>query len=164
MSFNPDPNKQAAEVLFSRKTKSPRHPTIYFNNSPIVSLPFTKHLGMILDSNLNFEQHRREKISKANRGIGLIKSLRYDLDRKTLLTIYKSYIRPRLDFRDIIYDRPNVEKFVNNIESIQYHASLAITGGIIGTSMERIYQELELERLRQALLSEIMCLLEYCKR
>ena len=82
MSFNPDPNKQAAEVLFSRKTKSPGHPTIYFNNSPVVSLPFTKHLGMILDSNLNFEQHLSEKISKANRGIGLIKRLRHDLDRR----------------------------------------------------------------------------------
>ena len=83
MSFNPDPNKQAAEVLFSRKTNSPDHPTIYFNNSPVTSLPFTKHLGMILDSNLNFERHLSEKISKANRGIGIIKRLSYVLDRKT---------------------------------------------------------------------------------
>ena len=102
---------------------------------------------MILDSNLNFEQHLSEKIYKANRGIGLIKRLRPDLDRKTLLTIYKSYIRPHIDFADIIYDRPNVETFVNSIESIQYNASLAITGAIRGTSMERIYQELGLERL-----------------
>ena len=147
INCNPDSNKQAAEVIFSRKSKSPGHPTIYFNDSPVVSLPFTKHLGMILDSKLNFEQYLSEKISKANRGIGLIKRLRYDLDRKTLLTVYKSYIRPHLDFGDIIYDRPNVEKFVNNIESIQYNASLAITGAIRGTSMERIYQELGLERL-----------------
>ena len=121
MSFNPDSNKQAAEVIFSCKSKSPGHPTIYFNDSPVVSLPFTKHLGMILDSKPNFEQHLSEKISKANTGIGLIKSLRYDLDRKTLLTVYKSYIRPHLDFGDIIYDRPIVEKFVNNMESIQYN-------------------------------------------
>ena len=147
MSFNPDPNKQAAEVLFSRKTKSPDHPIIYFNNSPVTSVPFTKLLGMTLDSNLIFEQHLSEKIPMENRGIGLIKRLRYVLDRKTLLTIYKSYIQPHLDFGDIIYDRPNVDKFVNTIESIQYNASLAITGAIRGTSMERIYQELGSERL-----------------
>ena len=38
---------------------------------PVVSQPFTKHLGMILDSKLNFNQHLSEKIYKANKGIGL---------------------------------------------------------------------------------------------
>ena len=32
MSFNPDPNKQAIEVLFSQKMNSPIHPPLYFNN------------------------------------------------------------------------------------------------------------------------------------
>ena len=147
MSFNPDPNKQAAEVIFSHKLNQPVQPPVYFNNSPVASQSFTKHLGMILDSKLNFNQHLSEKISKTNRGIGLIKRLRYDLSRKTLITVYKSHIRPHLDYGDIIYDRPNVENFVNRIESVQYNAALAITGAIRGTSRERIYEELGFESL-----------------
>ena len=32
MPFNPDPTKQAEEVVFSRKSHSPKHPDLYFNN------------------------------------------------------------------------------------------------------------------------------------
>ena len=92
--FNPDPNKLAAEVTFSRKTKPDSHPPIYFNNSQVVTQPYTKHLGMVLDSKLNFKQHIDEKICKANRGIGLLKKLNCDLSRKSLLAIYKSFVRP----------------------------------------------------------------------
>ena len=45
MDFNPDPTKQATEVIFSRKNKPVNHPTLYFNNSPVTSAPFQKHLG-----------------------------------------------------------------------------------------------------------------------
>ena len=118
--FNPDPNKQATEVIFSHKTSHQLHPPIYFNNTTVVSQPSTKHLGMILDSKLNFSQHLSEKISKANKGIGLIKRLRYNLSRKHLVTIYKSNIRPHLDYGDIIYDQPHIDTFVNKIEPVQY--------------------------------------------
>ena len=97
MSFNPDPNKTATEVIFSHKSNQPQHPATYFNNFPISSKPFTKHLGMVLDSKLNFDVHLDEKISKANKGIGMLKKLHCDLSRKTLITVYKSFIRPHLD-------------------------------------------------------------------
>ena len=32
MVFNPDPTKQAQEVIFSRKSHSPKHPDLYFNS------------------------------------------------------------------------------------------------------------------------------------
>ena len=32
MAFNPDPNKQAVELVFSQKKKGQTHPSIYFNN------------------------------------------------------------------------------------------------------------------------------------
>ena len=35
MSFNPDPSKQAQEVIFSRKHQKVSHTSIYFNNNPI---------------------------------------------------------------------------------------------------------------------------------
>ena len=89
MSFNPDPNKTATEVIFSHKSIQPQHPTIYFNNFAISSKPCTKHLGIVLDSKLNFHAHLDEKITKANKGIGMLKRLQCDLSRRTLLNVYK---------------------------------------------------------------------------
>ena len=60
-----------------------------------------------LDKKLNFSHHIIEKISKACKAIGVIKKLYYVLPRNSLLTIYKSFIRPHLDYDDIIYDQPN---------------------------------------------------------
>ena len=64
------------------------------------------------------------------------------------MTLYKSFIRPHLDNEDIIYDQPFNKAFRNKIESIQCNACFAITGGIRGTSKEKLYQELDLESLQ----------------
>ena len=54
MSFNLDPNKQAEEVVFSRKLNKPNHPSLNFNNAVVIQSTNHKHLGMILDTKLDF--------------------------------------------------------------------------------------------------------------
>ena len=44
MSFNPDPNKQAQEVIFSRKIKKSAQPPLIFGNSIVIQLITQKHL------------------------------------------------------------------------------------------------------------------------
>ena len=103
---------------------------------------------MYLDEKLNFNHHIYVKILKANKGIEIIKRLSHILPRKSLITIYKSFIRPHLDYCDVIYDQPNNESFCSKIERIQYNAALAITGAIRGTSQTKLYNELGLESLK----------------
>ena len=55
-----------------------------------------------------------------------------------LLTIYKPFIRPHLDYGDIKYDKAFNESFHAKLESRQYNATLAITGGKRGSSTEKI--------------------------
>ena len=69
------------------------------------------------------------------------------LSRKTLLTIYESFVRPNLDCADIIFDKPFKESFKTKIEMIQYQAAFVITGAIKDTSRDRRYQEIGLESL-----------------
>ena len=57
MSFNPDPSKQAQEIIFSRKKMKSSHPSVYFNNIPVSSTSVHKHLGMLLDDKLSYEHH-----------------------------------------------------------------------------------------------------------
>ena len=97
---------------------------------------------MILDSKHNFNNHLSDKICKANKGIGIIRRLYKFLPRASLINIYKAFIRPHLDYGDIIYDNSSNATFSQMIESVQYNAALAITGAIDGSSREKIYQEL----------------------
>ena len=91
MLFNPDPKKPAQEVIFSRKKQVQIHPTVNLNNVEVEKAPYQKHLGIILDEKLNFIQHIDSAISKINKGIAVIKKLRYSLPRKSLITLYKAF-------------------------------------------------------------------------
>jgi len=64
MTFNPDPQKQAVELIFSRRKIVVDHPNISFNNTPVAKVKEHKHLGFILDSNLSFSSHIKLAISK----------------------------------------------------------------------------------------------------
>ena len=105
MSFNPDHNNQAQEVLFSRKIQKSSRPSMIFKNK-IATQAFThKHLRMFFDNKLDFKEHRKSIFSKVNKTIGLLQKLCHILLRPSLLTIYKSFIRPHLDYGGIIYDQ-----------------------------------------------------------
>ena len=102
---------------------------------------------MLLDSCLNFNEHVQNKINKCYKIIGLIKNLSIHLPREALLRTYKSFIRPNLDYGDIIFDKPINQSFKSRIESIEHKACEAITGDTQRTSRERFYRELGLESL-----------------
>ena len=70
-----------------------------------------------------------------------------NLPRNSLLTIYKSFIRPHLDYGDISYDNLNNENFQSKLEKVQHRACLAITSSIKGTARERLYNESGLHSL-----------------
>ena len=57
MQFNPDRNKQAQELYFSKKAGNQKSLDLTFNKSNVASSPSVKHLGMLLDSRLNFNEH-----------------------------------------------------------------------------------------------------------
>ena len=80
MSFNPDPNKQAQEVIFSRKLNKPIHPSLNFNNTVVIQSGTHKHLGMILDTKLDFKEHLKDKLSKISKTIGLLRKLQKNIN------------------------------------------------------------------------------------
>ena len=62
------------------------------------------------------------------------------LPHEPLLTIYESFIRPYLDYCDVIYDQHYNSSFHQKLDSIQYNAVLAMTGTIRGSSRGKLYQ------------------------
>ena len=93
---------------------------------------------MVLDTKLDFNLHLKNVQNKVNKITGLPHKLHDTLPRTSLITIFKSFIRPHLDYGNIIYDRAYNTSFHQNIESIQYNAALAITGAVRRTSREEL--------------------------
>ena len=86
MSFNPDINKQAQEVIFSRKLQKSNHPSLMF----ITQSEIQKRLGTLLDSKLDFKEHIQNVLIKVSKAIELLPKLQNILPRPPLITIYKS--------------------------------------------------------------------------
>ena len=63
-SFNPDPTKQAQEIIFSRKTSKRNHPGLMFNNNIVNLTTIHKHIGMVFDSKLSFDEHLKSVLRK----------------------------------------------------------------------------------------------------
>ena len=61
MSFNPDPQKLAQQVLLSRNIT---HPIIYFNSVQVQRANQQKHLGIIIAAKLNFQFHIDKVLTK----------------------------------------------------------------------------------------------------
>ena len=147
MKFN---TEKTEEVIFSAKRVKPFHPPLSFGNDDVVRKSEHKHLGMILDSKLDFQSHIKAAIQKARRGIGMIRHLSKYVSRDILDQIYKLYVRPHLDYGDIIYHKYDPQmrlNFTQRLEQTQYSAALAVAGAWRGTSRERLYRELGWEDL-----------------
>ena len=59
--------------------------------------------------------------------------------------IYKLYVRPHLNYDDIIYHKYDPEfklDFTKRLESIQHSAALVVSRAWRGTNTDKIYEEL----------------------
>ena len=70
------------------------------------------------------------------------------LPQSSLLTIYKSFFMPHLDYGDVIFDQPYNSSLSDKFKGVQYNFVLAITGVVRGTLKGKLYQELGLESIR----------------
>ena len=83
---------------------------------------------------------------------------------KMLISKWKCpFVRPHLDYGDIIYDQSNNKSFCNKIQykRVQYNAALAITGAIRGTSQTKLHHKLSLESLKFRRWMRRLCM--FCK-
>ena len=140
MLFDLDPSKPAEEVLFSRKKKIQIFPTMSLNNIQVEIASHHQHQSILLNEKLNSKQHIDTAILKIYKSISVIKNSDISTPQKSLITIYKAFLRSLTDYRD--------EPFCEKLESVQYKAALAITGAMQGNSRDKIYQELELDLLK----------------
>ena len=130
----------------SRKRNKPLHPPLVFNTHALHEVASHKQLGVTFSSNLTWTKHISDICIKAGKRVDILANLKYRLDRKTLEILYSSYIRPILEYGDVVWSNCNNED-VTLIEGVQLRAARIVSGAICGTSHARIYEELAWEPL-----------------
>ena len=137
-------------LFFSRKKSDTSHPILYFNNIQIQRQYIQKHLGLSLDEKLSFLEYTDVKIKKATVG----RKLNLLLLHSSLLTVYKCFTRPHLNYGDLIYDQQNLS--FSAIRSNQFNTK-AFTCAIKATLKEKFYLKLSFESLKDRICLRRLC-------
>ena len=80
-----------------------------------------KDLGVTVDYELTFIQHIDDKVAKANSFLGLIRRNFSFLDKNMMLTLYKAFVRPHLEYAQSVWS-PNRQGLINKLEAVQMRA------------------------------------------
>jgi len=142
IKFNPTKTKS---VIFSRKHNK-HHPPITFQNSQITDSTAHTHLGLTLKDDASWKQHILNIYEKAYSRLNILRYIKTKVNRKSLIKIYIAFIRPILEYADIVWDNCT-QQSKELLESIQLEAARIITGLRSGTSHNKLYNELGWETL-----------------
>lgn len=145
VDFNP---KKTINLNFTRKNIS--HPTIKFgNNGPDITIQNNHvHLGLNFQSDANWKLHIQGIYEKACSRLNMLRMLKHTLCRDALIKIYLSFIRPVLEYGDVIWDNCN-DRESDLLEDVQITAARIITGLRINSSRTKLYYELGWDMLSE---------------
>ena len=134
VSFNP---KKTESLLLTRKINRQMHPSVSMNNQIIMDVDNHKHLGIVFQSNCLWHEHLNMITSKAWQRINIMRKLKFMLDRKSLQSIYFAFIRPVLEYADVVWD--NCTKYEEEeLKKIQLEAARIVTGTTKLVSIDKL--------------------------
>jgi hypothetical protein len=142
VDFSPPKTK---ELLISRTRGVEVHPQLFLDQVPIQQVNEHKHLGLIISKDLSWKYHIEEIVDKANRRLGVLRHLKYKLNRLSLERIYMGLIRPLLEYGDIVWDSP--AEYLDTLESVQLNAARIVVGATARCSTQGLYNETGWETL-----------------
>ena len=97
------------------------------NQQQISEVNSYKHFGHIFLNDCTWHEHQDYIKTKAWQRVNIMRKLKFTLDRKSLQTIYISFIRPLLEYADVVWD--NCTQYeANELEQIQNEAARIVTG------------------------------------
>ena len=80
-----------------------------------------KDLGVVVDSQLKFEEHIETKVNKANSILGMIRRSFSFIDIITMVTLFTAFVRPHLEYAQAVWSPSSLE-LIKKIEKIQMRA------------------------------------------
>ena len=143
VTFNPS---KSESMLISRKHNTDVFPSLSMDDQTISEVTHHKHLGLFLSNDCSWHAHIDYITSKAWPKLYIMRKLMYQLDRKSLETIYISFVRPLLEYGDVIWDNcTQYEK--DELNKIQNEAARICTGTSKLVSLTNLSNEINWECL-----------------
>ena len=90
-------------MIFSQKKELPNYPMLKMNEHSLNRVDTHTHLGVTLNSKITWHDHVKRVTEKAYRVINMIKRIRHLVPRSTLENLYKTLVRPILEYGNMIY-------------------------------------------------------------
>ena len=124
IKFNPN---KTESILFTRRNIN--NPPVYFGDmdNRVTDVNTHCHLGLDLQSNCKWGDYVSKIYKKACDRLKILRMLKYQVDRNVLINIYLSFIRPILEYGNVIWDNCTQNE-ANLLESVQVEAGRIITG------------------------------------
>ena len=144
--FNP---VKPEAFLTSRKINNPIHPPLFMAGTQITEVDsHIKHLGVIFQNDGSWHNHIDYVKEKALTIINAMKKIKFDFDRKSLETVYLTFIRPILEYADVVWDNcTQYEK--NELDKIQNEAARIVTGTTQLVSIRALYEDVKWNTLEE---------------
>ena len=119
LQFHPD----KCHVLTLGKFANIKHAHPYtLDGNQLEHVFMEKDLGILVDSELTFEDHISKQVNKANSILGTIKRGFAKLSPTALKTLYSTFVRPHLEHSQSVWS-PKLRKHCNLIEGVQRRAT-----------------------------------------
>jgi hypothetical protein len=134
-------------IIFSTKRIKPYHPDLFYEGKKIAMVSQHTHLGITLSSTLSWKAHILKVYEKACQRLNMLKGLKYKLNRETLDTLYKSLVRPVMEYADVLWDGC-MDGESDLLEFVQYESAKVVTGVMKGTSRNYLMKETGCEDMK----------------
>ena len=110
------------------------------NQQDIITVESHKHLGLTFTNDLSWHEHLNNIKTKSWHRINVMRKLKFQLSRKSLQIIYFSFIRPLLEYADVVWD--NCTQYeANELEKIQHEAARIVNGATKLVSIDKLLRE-----------------------
>ena len=97
------------------------------NNVKLECVTYEIDLGVVVSGDLKSGKQCSEVVKKANRILSMIKRNFTDRSKETIISLYKTLVRPHLEYCSQIWS-PHFDKDIKLIESVQQRATKLVTG------------------------------------
>ena len=133
IKFNPD--KAEIMTISKKKHHKPHHPLVYIDNVIIKEVETHKHLGLTISEDGNWNEHVKNIMIKVSFRLSVFRRVKFKLKMSHLQTIYISFIRPLMEYGDIVWD--NITDYLKqSLESLQLEPARIVTGATTLTSRQ----------------------------
>jgi hypothetical protein len=145
VTFN---GKKTVDLVFTRKREQYNFPITMANTLIDNTTTSHKHLGITLQRDGKWRKHTLEITTKAKRRNDILRSNMHNLDRKSLETLYISFVRPTIEYAVEVWDNCTFEEKAK-LEGIQLEAARITLGAKKGTSHELLYKAVQWDTLQE---------------